>query len=72
VLRVKWLGQEVNHLSLSSARGRMCGAVCAVTPHPSIPSVCGAYWNVETAVPYMKCFHVNQLCCSQHKLFCGQ
>jgi hypothetical protein len=34
VFRVKWLGQEANHLSLSTARGRMCGAVCAVPPHP--------------------------------------
>jgi hypothetical protein len=41
VLRVKWLGQEANHLSESSAKGRMCGAVGAVPPHPSIPSLCG-------------------------------
>jgi hypothetical protein len=42
VLRVKQLGQEINYLSLFSARGRMCGTVCAVPPYPSIPSLCGA------------------------------
>jgi hypothetical protein len=61
MLRVDWLDQEVNHLSLSCARGRMCGAVCAVPPHPSIPALCGASWNMETALHYMKCFLVNQL-----------
>jgi hypothetical protein len=30
ILRVKWLGQEANHLPLSNARGRMCGALSAV------------------------------------------
>jgi hypothetical protein len=39
VLRVKWLGLEANHLSLSCARGRICGAVCAVPPHSSVPSL---------------------------------
>jgi hypothetical protein len=42
VLRGKWLGQEANHLSLSSARVSVCGALCAVPPHPFIPSLFGA------------------------------
>jgi hypothetical protein len=35
-------GLEANLLSVSSARGRMCGAVCAVPPHPSTPSLWSA------------------------------
>jgi hypothetical protein len=34
VLRVTWLGHAANHLSLSSAMGRMCGAVCSSDKMP--------------------------------------
>jgi hypothetical protein len=66
----KVAGPEANHLSLSTARGRMCGAVCAVPPHPSIPSLCGTSWDMEASLPYTKCFDVNELCFSQYKLLC--
>jgi hypothetical protein len=41
----------------------VCGAVCALPPYPHCVAP-------NEALPYVKCFHVNQLCCSQHKLLC--
>jgi len=31
---------------------RMCGAICAVHPHPS--ELHGAEWNMDTALPYIR------------------
>jgi hypothetical protein len=30
---------------------RMCAVLCCVLPLPSIPSLCGAKWNLETTLP---------------------
>ena len=51
---------------------RTCGDLCALPSHPLLDPQCGAWWSMETTVPFMKCFHVNELCYLQHKLFCGQ
>lgn len=41
----KQLGQEANHLPLSGIRIKnVCGTMCTVPPHSSIPSLCGDSW----------------------------
>jgi hypothetical protein len=67
LLVLEQLGREANPLQLCLVPGlRMCGVVC-VTPFYTLTMWWG-YRNMESAVPYMKCFHVNESCCSQHRL----
>ena len=37
-----------------------------------LPAILGTCATGSPSMPYMKCFHDNELCCSQNKLLCEQ